>query len=776
MTIKAKASIPADDERMVSPNFITEVIDHDLRTAKHSQVVTRFPPEPNGYAHIGHTYASFIDYGIAKDYGGRFHLRMDDTNPEGERMEYAEALIEDMRWLGWDWGEHLYYASDYYDQLYAMAVRLIKEGKAYVDSLPEDVISEYRGSVTEPGKESPFRNRSIEENLDLFERMRAGEFKEGEHILRAKIDMASPNMKLRDPILYRILHQSHYRTGDKWCIYPMYDYAHPLSDALEGITHSLCSLEFMENRAIYDWLVDNLFEDPRPRQYEFGRRSLEYTIVSKRKLIRLVDGAHVSGWDDPRMPTLAGLRRRGVTPEAIRDFASRIGTSRTNRTVDIALLEYAIRDDLNHKAPRIMGVLEPLKVVISNFEGETDWLEADYWPADIGKSGSRKLPFSKTLYIEQEDFSEHPPRGFKRLSPGEYVRLRHAYVIRCDEVLKDERGVVSELRCTYLPESLGENVEGIKIKGAIHWLSAEHALKAELRLYDRLFTVPNPDDEEGEFIDYLNPEALVVKEGYVEASVLDDAKESRYQFERQGYFWQDPKDSGPEKLVFNRIINLKDPWASRKEKPRAEQKAGGKASATKVAAQTGEALDPVLSFTAEQRTKLERLKSKVFALSHDDAVILVAEPRLVNYFEEAVLAYPNNPQLTANWMINELRRELAHEQKPAERLEPKNLAELIELIDQEVINKRIAKEVFAEMLEGKTAKAVVAEKGLEQVTDDSALEPVIAKVLAENPDKVEAYKGGKTGLMGFFMGQVMRESGGKANPQRVKELIETRLQ
>ncbi|MCA9836221.1 MAG: glutamine--tRNA ligase/YqeY domain fusion protein [Trueperaceae bacterium] len=773
MTVKAKASIPADENRMVSPNFITEIIDNDLTTGKHSEVVTRFPPEPNGYAHIGHTYASFIDYGIARDYGGRFHLRMDDTNPEGERMEYAEAIIEDLTWLGWDWGEHIYFASDYYDQLYAMAIRLIKAGKAYVDSLPEDAISEYRGTVTEPGKESPYRNRSVEENLELFERMRAGEFKEGEHILRAKIDMASPNMKLRDPILYRILHQSHYRTGDKWCIYPMYDYAHPLSDAIEGITHSLCSLEFVENRAIYDWLVDNLFEEPRPRQYEFGRRSLEYTIVSKRKLIQLVNGGHVSGWDDPRMPTLAGLRRRGVTPESIRDFASRVGTSRTNRTVDIALLEYAIRDDLNHKAPRIMGVLEPLKVVISNYEGE-DWLEADYWPSDIAKSGSRKLPFSKTLYIEQEDFAERPPKGFKRLSPGEHVRLRHAYVIRCDEVIKDESGKISELRCSYFPDSLGENVSGIKVKGAIHWLSAEHALKAEIRLYDRLFSVPNPDDEEGTFLDYLNPESLIVKEGLVEPSVLSDAEGSRYQFERQGYFWQDPKDSSPEALVFNRIISLKDSWATKQVKPKADKEA--KPAQPKVAASIGEPLDPVLSFSNEQKAKLEKLESKVFGLSHDDAVMLIADDKLVNYFEDAVLAYPNNPQLTANWIINELRRELAADEAPAQKLKAKDLAELIELINQETINNRIAKEVFAEMLEGKTARAIVAERGLEQVTDSSEIEPLIDKVLAANPDKVEAYKGGKTGLSGFFMGQVMRESGGKANPQLVKELIEKKLQ
>lgn len=771
MTVKTKARIPDDAERMVSPNFITEIIDNDLRSGKHTEVVTRFPPEPNGYAHIGHTYASFIDYGIAKDYGGRFHLRMDDTNPEGERSEYAEAIIEDLTWLGWDWGEHLYFASDYYEQFYALAVRLIQEAKAYVDSLPEEAISEYRGTVTEAGRESPYRNRSVAENLDLFERMRAGEFKEGEHTLRAKIDMASPNMKLRDPILYRILHQSHYRTGNTWCIYPMYDYAHPLSDALEGVTHSLCSLEFVENRAIYDWLVETLFPEPRPRQYEFGRRNLEYTIVSKRKLIQLVEAGHVDGWDDPRMPTLAGLRRRGVSPAAIRDFASRIGTSRTNRTVDIALLEYAIRDDLNHQAPRVMGILEPLKITLSNYpEGKTELLTAAYWPADIAREGSRELPFSKTLYIEQEDFAEFPPKGFKRLSPGDYVRLRHSYIIRCDEVIKEREGI-KELRCSYLADSLGKNPKDIKVKGAIHWLSAEHALPAEIRLYDRLFSVPNPDEGELPFTEYINPDSLYIKQGFVEASLKDDPAERRYQFERQGYFWQDPKDSSPEHLVFNRIISLKDSWETKQLKAKTIE-----APQIKVSAQAGETIDPVLSFSKIQKLKLEQLQTEVFGLSYEDASRLVADSRLYPFFEEVVLAYPNNPQASAHWIINELRHELAKDELPGHKLKAEYLAELLELVDQKVINKRIAKEVFATMLaSGQSAKTIVKSQGLEQVSDSSAIEAIIDRVLAAHPDKMAAYKKGKTGLLGFFMGQVLRESGGKANPQLVETLIAQKL-
>lgn len=754
-----------ETERLISPNFITEIIERDLAEGRCRQVVTRFPPEPNGYPHIGHAIASFIDFGIALQYGGRCHLRMDDTNPETESMEYVEAIVRDLRWLGWDWQEHLYFASDYFEQMYELAVRLIEMDKAYVDSLSEAEIQAYRGTVTEPGRESPYRNRSIEENLELFARMRAGEFPNGAHVLRAKIDMRSPNMKLRDPVLYRILHRPHYRTGDRWCIYPMYDFAHPISDALEGITHSLCSLEFVENRAVYDWLVETLFPEPRPRQYEFGRRSLEYTVVSKRKLIRLIEAGVVEGWDDPRMPTLAGLRRRGVTPEAIRNFASRVGISRTNRTVDVALLEYAIRDDLNTKAPRVMAVLDPIKVTLTNYDGDGELLEAPYWPPDVPKSGSRMLPFGRELYIERDDFSERPPKGFKRLSPGAQVRLRYAYVIRCDEVIKDASGQVSELRCSYYPDSLGKNPPGVKVKGAIHWVAAERALPAEFRLYERLFTVPHPDDAE-DFMQHVNPESLIVKRGFIEPSVRDDAPETRYQFERQGYFWRDP-ESG-EQLIFNRIVTLKDSWSAKGGEPKMPE------AKMITAAKPGEVRDPVLDFSEGQKAKLTALLQ--LGLSRDDAVILAGNLTLASFFEAAVAAYAN-PQAIANWLINELRRELPDDDPAKLPFGPAELAALVRLIDEGVITSRIAKGVLAEMLaSGMPPEAIVEQNNLRQLDSAAALLPLIEQLLADYPDKVAAYRQGKTGLMGFFIGQVMRQTQGRANPQLLESLLKAQLE
>ncbi|MDR7521039.1 MAG: glutamine--tRNA ligase/YqeY domain fusion protein [Armatimonadota bacterium] len=554
-------------KRHVSPNFITEIIDADLRRGRYPKVVTRFPPEPNGYLHIGHAKSICLNFGLALDYGGECNLRFDDTNPETESLEYVESIKRDVQWLGFQWARECY-ASDYFEQLYECAVQLIKEGKAYVDSLTEEEIGAYRGTVTQPGRPSPYRDRSVEENLDLFRRMRAGEFPTGAHVLRAKIDLASRNMKLRDPVLYRIVHATHYHTGDAWCIYPLYDFAHPLSDAIEGISHSLCTLEFENNRAIYDWLVEHLRgkcglpASPRPHQYEFARLNLDYTVLSKRKLIRLVEGKYVQGWDDPRMPTLSGLRRRGVTPEAIREFAARIGVARADNRVDVAILEAAIRDDLNPRAPRVMAVLRPLRVVLTNFpEGRVEHLEAPYWPHDVPKTGSRRVPFARDLYIERDDFMEHPPKGFYRLTPGGRVRLRHAYVIRCDHVVKGSSGEVVELRCTYDPDTLGRNPADGPPKGTIHWVSAAHAVRAEVRLYDRLFSVPDPEAGPGEFTDYLNPNSLITVEGFVEPSVLHDPPEVRYQFERLGYFWQDPADSRPERLVFNRIVPLRDSWA-----------------------------------------------------------------------------------------------------------------------------------------------------------------------------------------------------------------------
>jgi glutaminyl-tRNA synthetase len=568
--VEKKKTVGSGDLRPDSLDFIRAKVAEDLETGRYAgRVVTRFPPEPNGYPHIGHAKSCCLNFGIAlENEGGVCHLRFDDTNPETEDIKYVEAIKQDVRWLGFDWREHLYHASDYFEQLYDFAVILIRRGRAYVDSLSEEEIREYRGTVTQPGRESPYRGRSVEENLKLFERMRAGAFKDGEHVLRGKIDMAHPNMLMRDPLLYRIRHASHYRRGDAWCIYPLYDFTHCLSDAIENITHSLCTLEFENNRALYDWVLDNVgIEPPRPEQTEFARLDLDYTVLSKRKLIRLVEDGHVSGWDDPRMPTIAGLRRRGVTPEAIRDFCDMIGVDKVNSRVDIAKLEYAIRNDLNQRAQRVLCVLRPLKVTITNFpEAEVELLDASYWPRDVPKQGSRELPFSRDLYIERQDFMEDPPKKYFRLAPGREVRLRHAYIIKCEEAVKDpESGEVTELRCTYDPETLsGPPADGRKVKGTIHWVSAAHALPCQVRLYDRLFRTPDPEDaaEGRDFIANLNPDSLVVlHDSLVEPSVADDPPATRYQFERQGYFISDALDSKAGALVFNRTVTLRDSWA-----------------------------------------------------------------------------------------------------------------------------------------------------------------------------------------------------------------------
>ncbi|MBT8399230.1 MAG: glutamine--tRNA ligase/YqeY domain fusion protein, partial [Rhodothermia bacterium] len=548
-----------------APNFIRSIIQKDVADDKYQgRVVTRFPPEPNGYLHIGHAKSICLNFGLADDFDGTCHLRFDDTNPETEDPEYVEAIKNDVHWLGFDWGNNLFHAADYFETLYERAEHLIETGKAYVDSQADDEIRLTRGSVTQPGTNSPFRTRSPEENLDLFRRMRAGEFKDGEHVLRARIDMASPNMKMRDPLLYRIRHAHHYRTGDDWCIYPMYDFAHPLSDAIENITHSICTLEFENNRELYDWVLDNAWDTPRPYQYEFNRLNLDYTVMSKRKLLELVDGGRVAGWDDPRLPTIAGLRRRGITPESIRDFCERVGVVRTDSRVEIALLEYCIRNDLNHRAPRVMGVVDPLRVVITNYpDDESEDLDAPYWPHDVPKEGARKVPFSKVIYIERDDFQEDPPKKFFRLAPGREVRLRYAYFITCDEVVKDpDTGEVVELRCSYDPATRGGDApDGRRVKATLHWVSAEHSVPAEFRLYDRLFAVPDPEEGDGDWKNHLNPDSMVIKLGRVEPSVLRDEAETRYQFERLGYFWRDPVDSTESALVFNRIVTLRDTWA-----------------------------------------------------------------------------------------------------------------------------------------------------------------------------------------------------------------------
>ncbi|MGD0237121.1 MAG: glutamine--tRNA ligase/YqeY domain fusion protein [Syntrophorhabdales bacterium] len=552
----ADASAPSD--------FIREIIDDDLNTGKRGgRVATRFPPEPNGYLHIGHAKSVYLNFGIAAQYGGTCNLRMDDTDPAGESLEYVESIINDVHWLGFDWADRLFYASDYFEQLYQFAVQLIEAGKAYVDRLSADEIREYRGTLTEPGRESPYRNRSIDENLDLFGRMRAGEFEDGAYVLRAKIDMASPNIVMRDPVIFRIKRVPHYRTGTQWVIYPMYDFAHCLSDSIERITHSICTLEFENNRPLYDWIVEELITEDRPQQVEFARLNLSYTILSKRRLIQLVEQRYVAGWDDPRMPTVAGMRRRGYTPEAIREFCAKIGVAKNDNLVDIALLEACVRDDLNERAPRVMAVLRPLRVVIDNYpEGQVEEFESANHPQNPAM-GTRKVPFSRVLYIEQEDFNENPPKKYKRLGPGREVRLRNTYVIRYESLKKDETtGEVVEVHCTYDPSTRnGPPADGRKVEGVIHWVSANHAVPAEVRLYDRLFRVPDPASLADDFTNYLNPgslESLFLCQ--VEPSLALALPGGSYQFERLGYFCVDLEDSVTGKLVFNRIAPLRDSW------------------------------------------------------------------------------------------------------------------------------------------------------------------------------------------------------------------------
>jgi glutaminyl-tRNA synthetase len=546
---------------LTAKDFIREIIEDDLASGRYKTVITRFPPEPNGYLHIGHAKSICLNFGVALDYGGRCNLRFDDTNPLKEDVEYAEAIEYDVRWLGFDWGEHPYHASDYFQQLYDWAEDLVRDGKAYIDSSSAEEMRAMRGTLTEAGTESAYRNRSVEENLALLRGMRAGEFPDGAHVLRAKIDMTSPNINLRDPVLYRIRHQTHHRTGDAWCIYPLYDYAHPLSDAIEHVTHSLCTLEFEDHRPLYDWLIENVRVPARPRQYEFARLNLSYTVMSKRKLLRLVEEGHVAGWDDPRMPTLAGLRRRGVTPAAIRNFCDRVGVARRENVIDVGLLEFCVREDLNKSAPRVMGVLRPLKVVIENYpEGQTERFETPNNPEDAS-TGTRQVPFGREIYIERDDFMEEPPKKFFRLAPGREVRLRSAYFITCTGVMKDDGGNVVELRATYDPATRGGDApDGRRPKATLHWVSAAAAIDAEVRLYDRLFRSESPE-EAGNFLDDLNPHSLeVIGHAKLEPSVAGAPPPTRYQFERLGYFCVDASSS-PEKLVLNRTVTLKDTWA-----------------------------------------------------------------------------------------------------------------------------------------------------------------------------------------------------------------------
>ncbi|MBW2452991.1 MAG: glutamine--tRNA ligase/YqeY domain fusion protein, partial [Deltaproteobacteria bacterium] len=744
--------------------------------------------EPNGYLHVGHAKSICLNFGIAEQYGGTCHLRFDDTNPTTENVEFVEAIQSAVRWLGFDWGEHLYHASDYFERLYEQAVYLIEQGKAYVCSLSEEEVRSYRGTVTEAGTDSPYRSRSMAENLDLFSRMRAGEFPEGAHVLRAKIDMAAANMKMRDPLLYRIKVQHHYRTGDAWCIYPLYDFTHCLSDAFEGITHPLCTLEFENNRALYDWVIDNAKVDHKPKQIEFARLNLNYTLTSKRKLAALVHGGQVEGWDDPRMATLAGMRRRGYTAESIRALADMVGVAKNNSVVDFGKLEYCIRDDLNTKAPRAMCVLDPLEVVIENYpEDRVEQVQAPSFPPDVGKPGSRQVPFSRVVYIERDDFMEEPPKKFFRLAPGREVRLRFAYVIKCVSVVKDDAGQIVQLRCTYDPDTQGATLpKGRKVKGTLHWVSAAHAVKVEVRLYDRLFNAPEPEGT-----DDLNPDSLRALAGCAAEPSLAQARPGdTFQFERQGYFAVDGGDCAADSaadwatdaLVFNRVVTLRDSWAKlQSAQPAAPLTApgpaqrGGSAPTKRVARpqpSRPEPSAPSLSPAAE--AQVARYRDEL-GLTEADAVIIAQEPAVTALFEAAIARH-DNPKGIANWVVNELAKELKAREAGALPFGGEHLGELVALIDAGTISGKIAKDVLAEMLEsGDSPRKIVAARGLEQVDSAADLEPVIDQIIADNPDPVARYRAGKTSLLGFFVGAVMKATKGQANPQLTRGLLQRKL-
>ncbi len=769
--------IPAAHERSVPPNFVTEVIDADLASGRVERVVTRFPPEPNGYLHIGHAKAICLNYGLARDYGGRFNVRMDDTNPTTEDPEFVRSIQDDIAWLGLEWDD-LRYASDGFEELFALALRLVEAGHAYVDSQSEEAIRDGRGTLTEPGTPSPYRDRSVEENLDLFGRMRAGEFPDGAHVLRAKIDMASPVIVLRDPVLYRIKHAHHYRSGDAWPIYPLYDFAHPLTDALEGITHSLCTLEFDNNRAVYDWLVGHLFPEPRPRQYEFARLVLDHTVMSKRKLSALVKGGFVDGWDDPRMPTIAGLRRRGVPPEAVRTFATRVGVTKSLSRTSPALLDESVRDALNPVAPRVMAVLDPVPLELTGLPRHVDVVVAPRFPDDPA-SAVREVPISKRLVIERDDVALEPPEGFKRLAPGRAVRLRHAFVVRCDTVDVDASGRVERVHATVLPDSLGANPAGERVWSAIHWVDAEAGAEATFRLYDRLFDVPNPDAVGGTFTDHLASDSLLERHGLVEPSVLRDGPDTRYQFERLGYFWRDPRDGRDDTLVFDRIVPLKDGWAKRRDAP---ANAGGDgALATPAApAPSGASPDaaevhPFAHLDAGARATAERLRDQ-HGVDPAAAAPIASSSELAALFADGVAAGAPATDL-ATWLANDVQRlTRAHGSVPA-GLSGTMLARLLALVDDGRLTLRMARALLDEVAHsGEDPEALVVERGLSVQGDPAALAVWVERALAEHPAEVAAYRGGKRGLHGFFVGQVMRASQGRADPAAVQDAVREALE
>lgn len=761
-------------------NFITDIIDADLAAGRHTSVVTRFPPEPNGYLHIGHAKSICLNFGLAQQYGGKCHLRFDDTNPVTEDTEYVESIAADVRWLGFDWGEDLYFASDYFEAMYGFAIELIEKGLAYVDHQTLEQIRENRGTVTEPGKASPYRDRSVAENLDLFRRMRAGEFEDGQCVLRGKIDMSSVNMLMRDPILYRIKHASHHRTGDAWPIYPMYDFAHCLEDAIEHITHSICTLEFDNNRELYDWVIDNTSVPSRPRQTEFARLNLDYTLMSKRKLLKLVQDGSVESWDDPRLPTIAGLRRRGFTPESIRAFAEMIGIARNDNRVDMEKLEFCIRTDLNHKSPRIMAVLNPLKVTITTLpEGHEQWVEGDIWPHDVPKEGTRSIPLTREIYIEREDFADVPPKGWRRLCPGDEVRLRYGFIIRCDEVIRDAEGEIVELRCSHDPDTLqAEPADGRKIRGVIHWVSATKSVQREVRLYDRLFTVPDPEaDPEIPFTEYLNPESLTVVQAWIEPAFADSETGVHYQFERLGYFFVDPVTTAGGPPVFNRVVTLRDSWARTQEMAKPETRAPRRESAKRNRAGAPEqdrAAERAALLAADPTLNARYESLRALGLAEEDALAVSSDAEVLRFFE-AVREAGGDAAASARWIVNELPR-ARRDFEGGNQLTAAGLAGLVTLVEAGRMTATAAREVLAVLLrEGGNAEAIMQAKGLERVADDGALLGLIAAVLAANPEEVARYKDGRHNLIGFFVGKVMQQSGGSADAARVRELLQAEL-
>ncbi|MCL2723869.1 MAG: glutamine--tRNA ligase/YqeY domain fusion protein [Polyangiaceae bacterium] len=756
----------------------------DVAAGKHGgHVVTRFPPEPNGFLHIGHAKAICIDFGVAREFGGCCHLRMDDTNPTTEDVSYVEAIRRDIEWLGFDCREHMYYASDYFERYYELGQKLIRLGRAYVCDLSDEEFSKsYRGTIGEPGKESPYRKRSVAENLDLFERMRKGEFKDGEKVLRARIDMSSPNMKMRDPPLVRIKHAHHYRAGDAWCIYPLYDFAHCLEDSFEGVTHSLCTMEFESARELYDWVLRATEVPHVPKQTEFARLNLTHTLLSKRRLKALVDGKYVRGWDDPRMPTIAGLRRRGYTPEAIREFCMRIGVSRNLSTVEMEMLEHIAREDLDARSPRAMAILRPLRVVIESLPERAEMLTAPYWPPGTAhapgvRDGTRELPLTREIYIEREDFAEDPPKGWKRLAPGREVRLFYGYVITCTKVVKNDAGEIVELRVTHDPSTRGGvPTPGKRVEGTIQWVSATHGKKAEVRLYDRLFSAETPGEDGRDWLADLNPRSLEIVRAIVEPALADAAPGDRYQFTRLGYFYADD-DSAPGAPVYNRTVALKDGWAkvvakesgpSSKREPALESGPPSKRAAASVLPRDG--APPELSVDA-------RALVVTHGLSENEARVLSQEPVLRAIYDEVLRDFPASQKLVASLLANDVLGELHARKLDALPFGASACVELVSLVLDGSISTKQEKDVLAEMIDGKerSPRAIVAARGMKQIANADALGPIVDEVLMANADAVARFKGGNANVMGALVGLVMKASKGQANPKLVSDLLKKKL-